>query len=151
VTSRDKPLRLLARAPDDVPVLSAALQDAIGQLGDFVFEAGARRFTLALNRYRWEAGGNGRGERVRAGLQIGGVTAARSQRLKQGSEDAVVNLLSIAFEETDAPGGVLTLTFSGGGALALEVECLDMALADLTSSWRARARPDHSGAEETDR
>jgi hypothetical protein len=150
VTASDKPLKLLAQTAEDVPVISAALQDAAGQLGDFRFEAAARRFTLALNRYRWERPGEGRGERVRAGLQIGGVTAARSHRLKQGAEDAVVNLLALSFDEGEAPGGVLTLTFSGGGALALEVECIDIALADLTRPWRARGRPDHAGGGEAD-
>ena len=138
-----KPLKLIIQDKDDLTAASAALQDAVAQLGDFQYEPKARRFTLALNRYRWEAGARGRGERVRAALQAGGVLAAQGQRLRQNSVDAVVNLLSIAFEETAAPGGVLEFIFSGGGALRLEVECLDLVLADVSEPWRAAARPHH--------
>ncbi len=138
-----KPLKLIVQDKDDLAPVSAALQDAVAQLGDFQYEARARRFTLALNRYRWEAGEAGRGERVRTALQAGGVLAAQGQRLKQNSVDAVVNLLSIAFNEAEAPGGVLEFTFSGGGALRLEVECLDLVLADVSEPWRAAARPHH--------
>jgi Protein of unknown function (DUF2948) len=55
----------------------------------------------------------------------------------------VLNLLAVEFAETDSPGGVVTLTFSGGGVLRLEVECLEAELADLGPSWPADARPVH--------
>jgi len=138
------PLRLIARDPDDVPPVSAALQDAVGQIGDFLYEPRARRFTLALNRYRWEASRKGRGERVRTALQAGEVTAAKAHRLKQGADDAVVNLLSITFEAGEPPGGAIVFTFSGGGALRLEVDCVDLVMADVSAPWTATARPGHS-------
>ena len=50
-----KPLRLKAEDQDDLTVISAALQDAVGQLGDFSFDARSRRFLMVVNRYRWEA------------------------------------------------------------------------------------------------
>ena len=52
-----EPLRLLAEDAEDLKVLSAALQDAVAKIGDIHYEPPARRLTLALNRYRWEAGG----------------------------------------------------------------------------------------------
>ena len=61
------PLRLLAEDPDDLAVVSAALQDAVAKVGDIVFEPRARRLTIVFNRYRWEAGG----QRVRSALQLG--------------------------------------------------------------------------------
>ena len=137
------PLRLIAREPDDVPPVSAALQDAVGQIGDFLYEPKARRFTLALNRFRWEGARKGRGERVRTAIQAGEVTAAKAHRLKQGAEDAVVSLLSVSFEPGDPPSGALVFTFSGGGVLRLEVECVDLVLADVSQPWRAAGRPEH--------
>ena len=44
---------------------------------------------------------------------------------------------------SDAPAGVVTLIFSGGAALRLEVECLECELADLGPTWDAKARPVH--------
>lgn len=144
------PLRLIAREPADVAPVSSALQDAIGQIGDFLYEPRARRFTLVLNRYRWEASGKGRGERVRTAVQAGSVLSAKAHRLKQGAEDAVVSLLAVTFEPTEEPAGVLVFTFSGGGALRLEVECVDLALADVSGAWRAAARPDHPDLDHPD-
>ena len=40
-----KPLRLFARSEEDMPALSAALQDAVCQIGDLHYEAGAGQFT----------------------------------------------------------------------------------------------------------
>ncbi len=143
-----KPLKLMAEDADDIAPISAALQDAVAQMGDFSYEPKARRFTLALNRFRWEAGVSGRGQRVRTALQVSGVLSAKGHRLKQGAIDAVVSLLSITFEPDEAPGGDLVFTFSGGGALRLTVECVDLLMADLTDPWRAAGRPEHSDEED---
>jgi len=56
----------------------------------------------------------------------------------------VLNLLAVEFSETDAPSGVVTLTFSGGPGIRLEVECLEAELADLGPSWITAACPAHS-------
>jgi len=138
-----KPLRLIAQDCEEITAMSAALQDAVGKIGDFQYEPVARRFTMALNRYRWEAGATGKGQRVRTALQAGSVTAAKARRLKQGAHDAVICLLSITFEPGEAPGGALIFTFAGGGELRLEVECVDMVLADISEPWRAVRRPAH--------
>ncbi len=135
------PLRLTALDTADLEAVSAALQDAVAQLGDFEFSAKLRSFTIAFNRFRWEAGG--RKQRVRCGLQIGHVLAARSHNIRQGAEEAVVNLLSIGFEPSNAPSGQVVLVFSGGGEMRLEVECLEVAMADLSEPWLATRRPGH--------
>jgi hypothetical protein len=110
-------------------------------MGDIAFDKGARRLTLAVNRYRWEAKRGG--ERVRTGLQVGSVLAVASRNLRLGSKDAVVELLSIGFEPGEAPGGVIHFTFAGGGDLRAEVECIDMVLADVSAPWPAKRRPAH--------
>lgn len=139
-----KPLRLKAEDQDDLTVISAALQDAVGQLGDFSFDPRSRRFLMVVNRYRWEAARPGkRGERVRTALEVDSVLAAKSRNLKQGAPDAVVSLLAMSFEPGEAPGGQLVLTFSGDGELRLSVECIDLILADVSEPWRARVQPGH--------
>lgn len=135
------PLRLTAQDVPDLEAISAALQDAVAQLGDFEFSARQQSFTIALNRFRWEAGG--RKQRVRSGLQIGHVRAARSHHIRQGAPEAVVNLLSIGFEPGDAPSGAVVLVFSGGGEVRLEVECLDLVMVDISEPWPATRRPEH--------
>ena len=136
------PLRLLAEDADDLGVISAALQDAIGQIGDISYEAGERRLTLVLNRFRWETEAPG-AERVRAALQFGSVMTVKARNLKRDQPDAIVELLSVDFEPGDAPGGGVLLRFAGGGDLHLEVECIDAAMADLSDPWPTKHAPAH--------
>lgn len=134
-----KPLRLLAQDEEDLKVVSAALQDAVCKIGDIRYERAGKRLTLACNRFRWE----GKGERVRAALQLGGVLSVKARNLRREAKDAVVELLSIGFEPGEAPGGVVNFTFAGGGDLRCEVECIDAALADVSAPWPARKTPIH--------
>jgi hypothetical protein len=136
-----KPLKLLAEDAEDLGVISAALQDAAAKIGDIAYEPQAKRLTIAFNRFRWEAK---KKERVRAGLQLGGVLGVKQRNLRQGAKDAVISLLDIAFEPGEAPGGAVVFRFAGGGDLRCEVECIDAALADVSEPWAARKVPDHS-------
>lgn len=134
------PLRLLAEDIDDLAVISAALQDAVAKVGDIAFDARARRLTISFNRYRWEGGGN---ERIRSGLQLGGVLAVQSRRIRRGARDAVLELLALSFEPGEAPGGLVTFGFAGGGDLRVTVECIEAVLADLSSPWPTPRTPAH--------
>lgn len=136
------PLNLLAEDSDDLGVISAALQDAVAKVGDIAYEAKGRRLTIAFNRYRWEAGVR---QRVRSALQVGGVLSLQQRKIRRDRRDAVVELLAISFEPGEPPGGVLTLTFAGGGDLRAEVECVDAVLADVSAPWPTPRAPAHEG------
>ena len=138
-----QPLRLLAEDADDLAVISAALQDAVTRIGDIRWEPLARRLTLAFNRFRWEAEA-GAGERVRAGLQLGGVLEVKGRHLRQGARDAVLELLALTFEPGESPGGLIIFAFAAGGDLAARVECIDAALADLSAPWPTPRTPGHA-------
>ena len=134
------PLRLIAQDEDDLRVISAALQDAVAKVGDIAFEPASRQLTIAFNRYRWEEGGR---ERVRSAVQFGGVLGVQSRNLRREARAAVVELLALSFEPGEAPGGVVTFAFAGGGDLRAEVECIDAALADLSAPWPTPRKPEH--------
>lgn len=139
------PLKLLAQDAEDLAVISAALQDAVAKIGDIRWDAQGRTLTLACNRFRWEAGGKkAAGERVRSALQLGDVTGVQARNLKRDAKGAIVELLTIAFEPGEAPGGTVLLTFAGGGDLRVGVECLDVALADVSEPWATPRRPGHA-------
>lgn len=135
-----KPLKLLAQDPEDLEVISAAMQDAVLKVGDIAFEQKARRLTVAFNRYRWEAGDGGR---VRAGLQLGGVLKVQARKIRRGARDAVLELLAMTFTPGEAPGGIVTLSFAGGGDLRASVECVEAVLADLSTPWPTPHKPAH--------
>jgi hypothetical protein len=133
-------LRLLAEDAEDLAVISAALQDAVAKVGDIAFEPKVRRLTIAFNRYRWEAGGK---QRVRSALQLAGVMKVQTRKVRRERRDAVVELLALSFEPGEAPGGVLTLSFAGGGDLRAHVECVDAVLADVSQPWPTPRKPVH--------
>jgi len=141
--SVDPPLRLRAETPDDLPILSAALQDAVFRLGDLEHDRRARRLALAVNRFRWEVtSAGGRNLRARAVLGIETVQSLSQRGLADPRRfpDAVGQVLALRFEpHAEPPGGTLYLDLAGGGALRLEVECLDVVLVDLGQTWPARA------------
>jgi hypothetical protein len=138
-------LKLLAQDAEDLAVISAVLQDAVTKIGDIHWDAQGRTLTLACNRFRWEASGKkATGERVRSALQLGDVTSVQARNLKRDAKGAIVELLAIAFEPGEAPGGTVLLTFAGGGDLRVGVECLDVALADVSEPWATPRRPGHA-------
>jgi len=136
-------LKLLAHDADDLAVISAALQDAVAKIGDIRWDASARTLTLACNRFRWEVTGK-KGQRIRSALQLGDVTGVQARKLRRDAKGAVVELLSIAFEPGEAPGGAVLLTFAGGGDLKVTVDCLDVVLADVSEAWSTPRRPGHA-------
>jgi len=142
-SQKDSALKLLAQDADDLAVISAALQDAVAKIGDIRWDASARTLTLACNRFRWEAAGK-KGQRIRSALQLGDVTGVQARKLRRDAKGAVVELLSVAFEPGEAPGGAVLLTFAGGGDLRVTVDCLDVILADVSQAWSTPRRPGHA-------
>jgi hypothetical protein len=140
-------LTLAAEDAEDLEVISARVQDAVAPLKELVYLPKKRRFAALLNRFKWEDGRRNADLRVRSLLHFDGVLSAQSKNLKHGAPDAVVSLLAIRFTPKGAedPGGEVELVFSGGGAMKLEVECIDAGLTDVGSDWAARGRPSHGG------
>lgn len=144
----DRPLALIAHEADDLPVLSALLQDAVFPLHELAYVRPRRRFAILLSRFRWEdrarAEAMGRSyERVQSLLVVHDVLGVRSTGFDPSAKDAVLALLGIDFAPTSEGAGRLTLTLSGGGAIALEVEALDASLRDVTRPHLAKSVPDH--------
>lgn len=144
----ERPLRLIARDSEDLKVMSALIQDAVLTGVDLRYVKARRRFTLLINRFRWEdraqaqAAGR-RVERVRSVLDFSDVISVTHQGLTR-DKDTVLSLLSVdytpdvAVEEGDPAGpGRVVLTFAGDGAIALNVECLEVELSDVSRPYAA--------------
>lgn len=140
-----KPLALMAADEEDLKTVSALLQDAIAKVGDIAFLQDQRRFALVANRYVWETAKKSlfsQGHRVRTGIHFDDVTAVRSKSVKMDAKEAVVDILSAEYEGGE-DGGTITLNLAGGGAIALDVEAINVTVKDLSQPWRASRRPDH--------
>jgi hypothetical protein len=146
----DRPLRLRAESEDDLAVISSLLQDAVGKAGDIAWMPRKRRLVVLLNRFRWEDSADAEKakrpfERVRSAVTVESVLKVRGRGINPSDKDQVFELLAILFSPVQGCAGTLTLTLAGGGEIALEVECLELALADLSRPWQAKANhaPEH--------
>jgi Protein of unknown function (DUF2948) len=139
-------LKLVALDGDDIEVVSAHLQDALVKAADIHWRPAEKRVVVGLNRFDWEAANNGSPHdfrRCRTALRFERVLSCKCRNLDTARKDQILNLLAVAFEQTDPPGGVVMLTFSGGAVLRLEVECLEAELADLGPAWATERCPAH--------
>lgn len=137
-------MRLLAQDEEDLKIISAHLQDAVIRVGDVAYLPRQHRFALMLNRFCWEDGADaGTGARVLTGLHFDGVLKVQSQHFRQDDPDAVAVLLAIDFSSESDGGGTIDLLLSGGGRVRLHVECIDVALRDMSEPRPAAVRPEH--------
>jgi hypothetical protein len=139
-------LKFVALDRDDLAVISAHVQDAVVKVADVLWRPQEKRLVIALNRFCWTAAVNGpldEFRRCRAALRFERVLACKCRHVDPAQKPAVLNLLAIEFVEGDAPAGTVILTFSGGGVLRLDVECLECELADLGPSWVTTCCPGH--------
>lgn len=144
------PLRLMAQDAGDVPAISALIQDAVFTGGDVTFVAARRRFAVLLTRLRWEDAAQAQAdarpyERVKSLLVIENITALRRAGFDPKDSAAVQSLLALSYGARDELGGTLTLTLAGGGAIAMDVETIDITLRDVTRPHHAitQVLPDH--------
>ncbi len=146
----DHPLYLGAETAEDLEVLASLTQDAVFPVTEISWRPSERRFALLLNRFRWEdadaAQTRGRNfERVRSVLNFNGVLKVASQGFDRSEADLVLSLLSIGYDPGEDGGGRILLTLAGDGAIALDVECIDVTLRDVTRPYIAPSRkaPSH--------
>lgn len=146
----DQPLRLVVAEPDDLPVVSALIQDAVGQVGEISWMPKRRRLALLLNRFRWEDKESAEKDRrpfqrVRSALVFDSVLAVQTNGLNPADKDMIYSVLQARFDPGEEGAGAVVLELAGDGALALDVECLDGRLIDISAPWDAKSgsAPDH--------
>lgn len=154
-------LKLIALDADDLRVISAHLQDAVVRVADMAYLPAEKRFAAVANRFDWDKAlsrpsgtakapkprrGDTGLERRRTGLRFERVLAAKVNGIDLNDRRASLALLAVTFEPTadpEAPGGDVTLTFSGGAAIRLTVECLEFEMSDLGAAWSTKLAPAH--------
>ena len=138
-------LKFVVLDEEDLEIVSTHLQDAVVKVSDVMWRPKENRLVVALNRFDWEGAQAESPEyrRRRSALRFERVLSCKCRNVNPAGKDAVLNLLTIEFAAADEPSGVVTLIFSGGAALRLEVECLEAELADLGPSWTTTVCPAH--------
>ena len=124
--------KLIALDADDLAVISAHVQDALVQTADIIWRQGEKRLVIGMSRLDWEQSLAGEApRRLISALRFDRVLSCRSRKIDLGAPNGALELLGIEFRPGVAPGGSAILIFSDGGALRLDVECIECELADL--------------------
>ncbi len=131
------PLRLRAMDADDLQVVSSLVQDAVFPITEMTWQRSQRRFAILLNRFRWEDAARGRAERVQSVLAIEDVQTVKTQAIDRDDKDLVLSLLSITLEPGEDGTGRVILWLAGDGAIAVDVETLEISLRDVTRPYLA--------------
>jgi hypothetical protein len=133
-----RPVALRALDADDLRVISSLAQDAVFPATEMTWDRPRRRFALLLNRFRWEeAGGKTAPERVQSVLTIEDAMAVASQGIDRADPDLVLSLLALEWTPGEDGTGRITLVLAGDGAIAVEVEALEVTLRDVTKPYIA--------------
>lgn len=156
-----EPLKLRAVDADDLAVIGAFLQDALVPVQDMRFLREENRFVMVANRFCWEKvqasdipDGTGEGtaedggenapgifERVHCGITFEHVSRVRAKGFSPGAAAERGRLLEVLTILAD--GNALTVMFSGGAAVRLEVESVEAFVQDLGEPWPTLWRPRH--------
>jgi hypothetical protein len=142
-------LKLLSLDNDDLTILSAHMQDAVFKPGDVDYTPRASIFSVAVNRFVWEKAKrkDKSFERRRAVLTIKRVQAVRSIGFDRTDKEQVLNLLALNFSQKgEGPDGTLELVCAAGATIALDVECIEVQLADVGGAWETTSLPNHPEA-----
>jgi hypothetical protein len=126
-------LKLIALDADDLAVISAHVQDARVQPADIIWRQNEKRLVVGMSRLDWEQtlAGETAPRRLVAALRFDRVLSCKSRNIDLEAPDAAMELVGIEFHPGEAPGGSAVLLFSQGGAVRLDVECLECELTDL--------------------
>ena len=130
-------LKLIALDADDLAVISTHVQDARVQTCDIIWRQSEKRLVVGMSRLDWEQtlDGEAAPRRLVSALRFDRVLACKSRNIDLNAPDEALDLVGIEFHPQggrDAePGGSALLLFARGGAIRLDVECLECELTDL--------------------
>lgn len=132
-------LKLIALDADDLAVISTHVQDAHVQPSDIIWRQGEKRLVVGMSRLDWEQtlAGEAEPRRLVSALRFDRVLACKSRNIDLATPETVLDLVGIEFHpeggRDEEPGGSALLLFAQGGAIRLDVECLECELTDLGS------------------
>lgn len=147
-------LKMMAMDEEDLTVLSAHCQDAVFKATDITWLAAEKRFLISINRFVWESARKDSGlkgllgrktyERHKAVLHFEQVGQVRTMGLDPKDSDTVFSLLSIEFfGNEDGVSGQLELMLADDRSIQLDVDCIEVRLADFDAAWETSNKPKH--------
>lgn len=137
-------LKLIGMDAEDLEVISSHVQDALLYVRDIDFIANSKQLNLAINRCHNEASvGANRVQRSHAGLVFSHIENMQVQNIDRSKPEQILSLLDVEFEQTEKPAGIIELIFADNVSIKLNVNCLEVHLADIGETWISNVKPTH--------
>ena len=133
-------LKLIAQDDEQLTILSSLAQDSIIKSNEMGYDKKNKRFALLMNRYRHEEDNP---SRIRTAIHFDYVNSVKSVGIDKQSEDDILVLLAIRFENKSKPSGLIFLEFSNNKSISFDVESIEAFLTDMGEPWKIPKKPVH--------
>ena len=139
-------LKLMGKTKDDIPVISAHLQDSIVSVKDIFFLKNNRNFIMLVKRFMWEDIEKGvfrESKRIRCLVKFGEVIGVKSKNINQKKMKKRLECLMIKCNQNEDKSYKIDIFFSGGRIITLISEAIDVIMEDLGKTWDTKHIPVH--------
>ena len=141
-----KNLKLIAKTEEDLRVISAHLQDAIGNVTDMANLKKNRIFLVQLNRFMWEDIEKGvfrKNKRIRTVLKFENVLKVHAKNINQSKKDKFLDFLTIETIKMPDNNYEMKIVFAGDSVIKVISEVIEVTLDDQGSAWDTKNMPKH--------
>ena len=145
--SADKVLSLRCEKDQDIKVISSLLQDSLVSNADIYFERTQKTFAFIANRFCWErVSSKNFGSsyyRVLSGINIQNVISVKQKNLIQKKNNETTLFYNLLTIEYDSVSNEITLIFSQGISVKLNISKLNLFIRDLNEPYPTKQIPEH--------
>ena len=141
-----KNLKLIARAEEDLKVVSAHLQDSIASISDIASLKKNKIFLMQLNRFMWEDVEKGvfrKNKRIRTILKFENVLEVISKNINQSKKDKFLDFLAIESNQMPDKNYEMRIIFAGDSIIKIVSEAIEVTLDDQGRAWDTKNKPKH--------
>jgi len=139
-------LKLIGKNQEDLKVISAYSQDSIVAVKDMIFLEKNKIFVMIINRFMWEDIGKGtykQNKRIRCAIKFEGILKVKSKKINQKNRNKRLECLAIKCNQFLSKNYEIIFFFSGGAAMTLISESIEVVMHDLGTSWNVKHIPKH--------
>ena len=139
-------LKLIGKNQEDLKVISAYSQDSIVTVKDMIFLEKNRIFLMMVNRFMWEDIEKGiyrQNKRIRCAIKFEGILKVKSKKINQKNKNKRLECLAIKCNQILSNNYEIIFFFSGGAAISLISESIEVVMHDLGVSWNVKHIPKH--------
>ena len=145
--SADKVLSLRCEKDQDIKVISSLLQDSLVSNADIYFERTQKTFAFIANRFCWERVSSKNSDfsyyRVLSGVNIQNVISVKQKNLIQKKNNETTLFYNLLTIEYDSVSNEITLIFSQGIIVKLNISKLNLFIRDLNEPYPTQQIPEH--------